>query len=434
MPVAAALVPMNVYLPALLSQLFGISLPTLGLIFLAEKTWGVFADPLIGVLADRAGGGFGRRRRWIAGGGALFALAAVLLFFPVAPVTPVYLAVALFVFYLAWSMIQIPYFAWSAEISGDYDERTRVATWQTVTSSAALLMVLIAPTIIDQAAPGNHRLKLASIGGLLLALLAITLPLTLGAFPEASPKPVAERRRPPIREAFAVLWRNPLLVRVLASDFAVCLAQNIRSALFVFFVADYMGLPRWSSGLFLFQFAVSLAAGPIWMKIAYRLGKPRAAVAGELVQAAINLGLVFLRPGELAPLMTLTAAQGLAQGSGNLVLRSMVADVADQERLRTGEDRTALFFSVFSISAKAAMAAAVGLALPLVSWLGFDPKAAVNASQALRGLLFVFALGPALAHTVAAVLIAGFPLDARTHAAIRSQLAERDALAGVPAE
>ncbi|HOU94457.1 MAG TPA: hypothetical protein PLU22_25575, partial [Polyangiaceae bacterium] len=42
-------------------------------------------------------------------------------------------------------------------------------------------------------------------------------------------------------------------------------------------------------------------------------------------------------------------------------------------RLTTGEDRTALFYSVFSISMKAAMAAAVGIALPLVAWLGFDP-------------------------------------------------------------
>jgi Na+/melibiose symporter-like transporter len=106
----------------------------------------------------------------------------------------------------------------------------------------------------------------------------------------------------------------------------------------------------------------------------------------------------------------------------------MVADVADQERLRSGQDRTALFFSVFSISTKAAMAAAIGIALPLVAWLGFDPKAAANTPGALRGLLLVFALGPALAHLVSAALVARFPLDAEAHAVIRARLAERDAL------
>jgi Na+/melibiose symporter-like transporter len=428
MPVAAAQVPMGVYLPALLAQQYGIALSTLGLIFLAEKSWGVLSDPLIGVFADRTGGRFGRRRSWIAGGGLLFALAIVLLFFPLAPVTPFYLVVALFAFYLAWSMIQIPYFAWSAEISADYDERTRVATFQTVTTSLSLLLVLVLPTIVDQVAPRDGALKMSVIGGLLLTLLAATLPVALTAFPEAAPAPRAGPRLG-LAQALRILWTDRLMLRVLASDFAVTLGQGVRGALFVFFVTDYMGLPKWSSGLFLAQFVFGLAAGPIWMKIGYRLGKHRAAVAGELAQVAINLGLLLVRPGALPLLLGLAVAQGLAQSSGNLMLRSMVADVADQDRLRSGQDRTALFFSVFSISMKAGMAAAVGVALPLVGWLGFDPKTAVNTPEALHGLLLVFALGPALAHLVSALLVAGFPLDAKTHAEVRRQLAERDTLA-----
>lgn len=424
MPVGAAQVPMNVYLPALLAQRFGITLSTLGLIFLVEKTWGVLADPLIGVACDR-GGRIGGRRGWIAAGGLLFALVTVFIFFPILPMTPVYLAVALFAFYLASSMIQIPYFAWSAEVSGDYNERTRVATYQTVTGSIAILLVLILPTILDQIAPRDAGLKMVAMGGLLLGLLAVSLPFTLTAFPETAPR---RRQRLPLAQTLRLLWGNPLLMRILASDFAVALAQSIRAALFVFFVGGYMGLPRWSSGLFLAQFVFGLAAGPIWMKVSTRLGKHRTVVAAELVQVAINLGLLFITPHALPGLLALTLAQGLAQGSGNLMLRSMVADVADQNRLETGDDRNALFFSVFSISAKAAIAAAIGIALPLVGWLGFDPKAGSNTPEALRGLLLVFALGPALAHLIAALLVVDFPLDAKTHAAIRARLAERDAL------
>lgn len=428
MPIAAAQVPLNVYLPAILAQHFGIALSTLGLVCLLAKVWGVVADPVIGILNDRSRGGrFGRRRSCIAVGGVLLTLAAILLFFPVIRVTPLYVAVALFAFYLAWSMIQIPYLAWSAEVSGDYDERTRVATYQTVTSAVSLLLVLVLPTIVDQIAPHDGRLKLGVMGGLILALLALSLPLTLKAFSERPPK--AAGPRPKLGEVLRVIWGNPLLMRVLASDFAVALGQSIRGTLFVFVVTAYMGLPQWASGLFLAQFVFGLAAGPIWMRIAYRIGKHRAAVTGELAQVAINLGLLFVLPGNLPLLLGLTIAQGLAQGSGNLMLRAMVGDVADQDRLQTGRDRTALFFSVFSTSTKAAMAAAVGIALPLVAWLGFDPKAAANTPEALRGLLLVFALGPALAHLVSALLVVGFPLDARAHAAIRNQLADRDGAA-----
>jgi Na+/melibiose symporter-like transporter len=165
---------------------------------------------------------------------------------------------------------------------------------------------------------------------------------------------------------------------------------------------------------------------PIWLRVGYRFGKHQATIIGELVQVACNLGLLLVAPGALALLAALTVVQGLAQGSGNQMLRAIVADVADKHRLDTDVDRSALFFSVFSLAAKAAMAVAIGIALPLIAWLGFNP-AGDNTTEALRGVALVFAVGPALAHVAAAWLVHGFPLDEQAHDRIRSALAERDA-------
>ena len=190
-----------------------------------------------------------------------------------------------------------------------------------------------------------------------------------------------------------------------------------------------MGLPQLGAVLLLSQFVFGVVAGPIWMSIAARLGKHRTAITGEMVQVMINLSLLLVTPGNLSLLIALTIAQGLAQGSGNLMLRAMVADVADHHRLRTGQDRTALFFSTFSISMKAGMALAVGIAFPLVAAAGFDPAAASQSPEALRALLLIFALGPALAHLVSALLLRGFPLDEESHAAVRRELDRQASLA-----
>ncbi|ANI79927.1 MFS transporter [Sphingobium sp. EP60837] len=426
-PIYAAQMPLGVHLPAIYAQHFGLSLGLIGAIFLGERLWGALADPLIGTLSDRTNSRFGRRRPWIVAGAVIFGLAALALFFPAASaVSPLYLAVALFAIYLGSAMIQIPYLAWSGEISGHYHERTRVVTFQTVAGASSLLAVLILPTVIDQLRPADAALKLAAMGAVIIGSLVITVPLALRAFAEPS-APATPTQRLPLGRTLALLFREPLLRRVLLSDFAVTVGQSTRGGLIVFFVTFYMGLPHWASGLFLFQFIFGVIAGPIWAEIGYRIGKARAAVAGELAQVAINLGLLFVVPGQLGPLLALTVAQGLAQGSGNLMLRSMVADVADEHRLRTGEDRSALFFSTFSLSSKAGMAVAVGIALPLVSWLGFDPTAASNTPEALRGLLWVFALGPAITHLISATLIHGFPLHEVRHSEIRRRLEERDA-------
>jgi Na+/melibiose symporter-like transporter len=247
-----------------------------------------------------------------------------------------------------------------------------------------------------------------------------TLLLSLTAFPERAP----EQRPEPfsLGQSLRAAFGNPLLLRVLASDFAVTLGQSIRAALIVFFVSFYMGRPDWAAALFLFQFVFGIFAGPIWGGIGVKLGKHRTAVLGELVQVAVNLGLLLVTPDRFGLLLALTLGQGLAQGSGNLMLRAIVADVADKERLETGEERTGLYYSVFTLAGKLAGAAAIGIALPLVAWLGFDPKAAENSPEALTGLLTVFALGPAIAHALSALLIARFSLDEAAHSEIRRQL------------
>lgn len=433
LPIAGAGLPLAVYLPPYYAQEAGLGLTTVGLVFMLGRLWDAASDPLIGVLSDRTRTRFGRRRPWIAVGGLLFALASAALFLPPARPGALYLGLALFVFYLGWTMIQIPVSAWSGELASRYHERSRVITYVQTASAAGLLLVLVIPALIDQAGHGDSRLKLLAMGGFIFATLIPGLIGGLFAFREAPPAPQPAQARVSAAAAFKAIAADGLLLRILGSDFAVTLGQTIRGSLFVFFVAGYMGLPRWGALLFLLQFVFGVFAGPIWLKVGYRFGKARTVVAAELTQAAINLGLLFVSRGEFGLLLALTVAQGLSQGSGNLMLRSIVADLADRQRLNSGQAPTGLMFAAFSLSGKAATAAAVGVALPLVAVLGFRPGA-VNAPDALLGLKLVFALGPALSHIVSALLIARFPLDEASHAAVRHALDVRDRLIAAPAE
>jgi Na+/melibiose symporter-like transporter len=425
MPLAAVEVPLGTYVPPLYASAFGFSLATVGVVFLLARLWDAFIDPAIGLLSDRTRSRWGRRRPWIAVGGVLFAAGAVPVFLPPVWFGPVSLSIALFVLYFGYSMMATPYSAWGGELSGDYHERTRITTYAMALTSIGLLLALVLPSLLVTRLEGQPRLQLAAMGAMVFVLLAISLPLGLRALPEA---PVPEGKQPPLRlwHTLRLVFSEGPLLRVLSSNFAVRLAQGVRTALFVFFVSHYMGHPAWAPGLFLLQYVFGICACPIWLAIGRRIGKERAAVAGELTQVAINLGLVLLTPASVPLLLALTVAQGLAQGSGNLMLRAIVADVADHHRLKTGEDRIGLFFSVFSLSDKAGVAIAIGIALPLAAWLGFDPRH-TNSPEVLNHLKLLFALGPALGHVISAAVIFGFPIDERRHGEIRRQLAARDA-------
>ena len=433
LPIAGAGLPLAVYLPAYYAEDAGLGLTAVGLVFMLGRFWDAAADPMVGVLSDQTATRFGRRRPWIAAGGLLFGLASVALFAPPAHPGWLYLAASLFVFYLGWTMIQIPVSAWSGDLSADYHQRSRVAAYIQTMSAAGLLLVLIIPALIDQLGAGRGHAKIAAMGAFIL--LALVPGLIGGLFALKEPPAPVRVRKIPIGMVLQSVFADRLLLRVLGSDFAVTLGQTIRGSLFVFFVVQYMGLPRWGSLLFLLQFVFGVFAAPIWLKIGYRFGKAQTVVAAELVQAAVNLGLLFVGPGGFGLLLALTVAQGLSQGSGNLMLRSIVADLADKQRLDNGRAYPGLLFSAFSVSSKTATAAAVGIALPLIAFLGFRPGVH-NTPEALLGLKLVFALGPALSHIASALLIAGFPLTEQRHAEIRRALDARDGSASVtvPAE
>ena len=421
MPLAAVEVPLSTYLPPLYAAMFGFDLATIGLIFLLARLWDAVIDPGIGILSDRTRTRWGRRRPWIAAGGVIFLIGLVPTFLPPSWFGPAALAASLFVLYLGYSMIATPAAAWGGELSTQYHERTRIATYSHVIIAVALLLALVVPSLTAKRFLNHPEWQLAAMGAMVAVLW---LPAMIGGLfsvpePEVGPRPT---QKVDFLRTVGSAFGDPYLRRVLASNFAVRFAQGTRTALFVFVVSVFMGLPQYAPHLFLFQYIFGIMAGPLWLAIGRRIGKTRAAVAGEVAQVLINLGLLFLTPGNIALLLGLTLAQGLSQGSGNLMLRAIVADVADHHKLAKGEDRTGLFFSVFSLSDKAGLAAAIGITLPMVAWLGFDPNT-TNSPAALQGLIAVFAIGPAIGHAISAALIAGFPIDEAKHDEIRRQLA-----------
>jgi Na+/melibiose symporter-like transporter len=414
-----------IYLPAFYAQRFGLGLTAVGAIFMVCRLLNAFSDPIIGILSDRTETRFGRRKPWVIGGGILLMLAVAAIFMPASGAGAAYLAIGLLALYLGASAFSTPLYAWAGSLSPLYHERTRNQTYlQTIVSLGLVSMVAI-PLVLERGGVTDMATKIAGMGWSNIAALAIGLPILAFGFRER-PAP-AIRRHLGFGPALRLLATDRTVLRVIGSDFFVSLGQGFRGALLIFFVTAAMKLPMSAMLIIpLVQYGFGVFASPIWMRIGYRLGKSRTLIVAEITQIVINLGLLFLSPGQYGPLIALTIAQGLSQGSGNLMLRAIVSDVADQERLRTGKDHAGLLFSIFNVTINAAMALAVGIALPLVGAFGFLPGKP-NSAEALSSLRWVIAVGPAIGHALSAALMLRFPLDEARHAEILAALAAQSA-------
>jgi Na+/melibiose symporter-like transporter len=387
------------------------------------------ADPIVGWLCDRTKSRFGRRKVWIAAGAVLFFFSYFVLFFPFAGMSPLVMTVALAVLFFAWSMIVIPFYAWSGELSKGYHERTRVTTYQTVTSAVSLIIILALPALVDYFRPDDLLLKLNVIGAVVLLPMIPIMFFALKAFPDRSTTPVVRAKQQKIdwRIALRTVAEEKATLKIMLADFSILFAQGVRGGFFLFYGIFVLDMPRLAAAMFLYQFVFGIFAAPIWQAVSRRIGKHKAVIATEILQAAINFPLIFLGAGQWIIFLALATIQGLTQASGNLILRAMLADVADEHRLRTGHDRTAMLFSVFSVSGKAGAALPLTVGLPIIAWFGFDATVASNPDSGLLALALVFGLGPCLAHLIAAWLMRGFDIDEKRQAEIRRQLEIRDA-------
>ena len=88
----------------------------------------------------------------------------------------------------------------------------------------------------------------------------------------------------------------------------------------------------------------------------------------------------------------------------------MAADVVDLDTLRTGEQRTGLYFSLWGMVNKAATALGVLLATNGVALFGFNPSADENTAAAKLAIAVLYSIVPAVLACVALPLLWKYPL------------------------
>lgn len=423
-PMAAMGMPIAVYLPPFYSDGLGLSLLTVGSVFTIARIWDVVTDPLMGVIVDRFDSPWGRRKHWIALSIPILLVSVWAVFMPnPATVSGGYLLFWMLMLYVGYTMLAIAHQSWGAELAESYDDRSRLFGWREIFVIGGMTLVLAMPALIELTGRDDQSSKVASMGWFCLILFPLTVLPTLLFVPDShrvAPSRIAWR------QALALLIRNRLLWRVLAADLTSGFGTGMAGALYIFVASYVFELPEHASLALLFYFLAGFLAMPLWLKLAYRVGKDRALkIALAYGGGMMFLLLVLAEPGNVPVLWTFTVLYGTAFGAAPTLLRSMMADLTDDDELRSGQKRAGLFFALLTTTNKLGHALAVGAGFAILEQLvGFVPGAG-NSPAALNGLLWTYVLGTGLGLLAAYAALIRYPLDRERHEAIRRELAAR---------
>ncbi|MEJ2814635.1 MFS transporter [Caulobacter sp. CCG-8] len=427
LPLAALGLPLVVYLPEYYVSDLGLSLSMVGSAFLLVRVADIILDPILGGLMDTTRTRLGRFRPWLLAAAPVLMLAAYFLFMAKPGIGPLYLWGWLVVCYVGYSMAVLSHTAWGAVLSPDYQQRSRVYGWWSAGNVVGMILVLLLPPLLAIVFKGDHAAGIQAMGWLIIALLPLTFLLASAVVGETNVPPV--RHQAGLKQYLGLIKR-PSVQILLFADLLMGLAPGIAGALFFFFFERIKGFDKGEAGvLLLIYFVAALGGSPIWPLLAKKIGKHKALAVAALIYAFVQFATVFTPSGMSVIGTLILVLAGLPYSAAPLLVRSMMADLGDEERLVSGVDRTGLLYAVVNGTVKLGYALAIGVFIVLGK-LGFDPK--VPSAQGDTALIALYAVAPAVLGLLVCAVILRYPLDATAHAEIRRQLDERDAAEPLP--
>lgn len=421
LPLAALGLPLVVFLPPYYAQMPALNTGLVGILIVIARLFDVVSDPLIGSVSDRVHTRFGRRLPWIAGGTPILMLAAWFLFVPGPDPGAAYLLISTIAAYLGWTLIYLPYTTLGAELSTDYDERSRITAWREGFFVLGTLVAIVLP-IVARRTSGIDGSGLEALAVFLVLALPVATYILLRQISEGglTPQPATNWR-----EGARLLVANGPFRRLLAAYLLNGAANGLPAALFMFFVISILGASQLTAGIFLVIYFLAGVVGlPVWLRIGRRWSKHRLWCATMLfVSVVFPTTLMFsANTASIVGYVLVCIFGGSTLGIDQAMAASIQADVIDEDTAAGGNHRAGLYFGLWGMATKLAFALSLGVAYPLLWVAGFEAGAEHNGATALWTLSLVYGLLPVLVKLGVVRLMWHFPLDRRRHTALRQAI------------
>lgn len=385
------------------------------------KLLDVVTDPLVGEWSDRTKSKMGKRRPWILVGaitlGIVFPLSwmptFVMFWDPMPTVVSIFVYFLLFklLYYITHTVAVVPYYALGAELSKDYQERTRIVGWRhfigaPMTVLATLPFVFATnPEYFDDEITGV-AVVMCGVG---LIIIVTGLLTTFGTRERAE----LDAKKPlPMKQALKITFKNRSFMFLVGTVFFYGIGQyfavSFAAYLITYIIYDgdksgFAQLIAWATG---FGVLVSLGLNLLIRRLGESVEKIRllkvCLLLSLLVPAAV---LVSFQPGEPYWYFVFHV---LALPIGNTAIEilplSIVADVCDVDELNSGRRREGAFVGVYNSAFKTGYLLAPTLSMALLAFTGFDGGLDVQ-SEETKALLKACLFGGCLVTFLAAFLL-----------------------------
>lgn len=419
-------------LQGIYSKYYSLSFSTIAAVILLSRIFDAITDPLIGYYSDRYFARTGSRKPIMAVGGVLLAISGHFLYSPPVQITTIYFCVWLTLFYLGWTLFEIPHMTWGGELAVCSTQKGGVYSFRIGAGYFGLVLFYSIPLLpfFESNAITPETLRFCGIAGplTLLLLLALSLRITPNnrlSFDHVRPRNqmVRTSKKTLFLAANDMVSNKPFML-LMACVILIGFATYLWYGTIFIYVDAYLGAGEQFASMFLMAFVFGIASTPLWKVMTAHYGSSMAFMLAVFVMLCSYLYTGLLRPGEdiLLELTILKAVNTLGNVGSSVALLSLISDVSDYGIWKSGVNRSASYFSIFLFFSKLIGAFGAAFGLAVIGFYGFDASSSVQVKGATESLIVVTAWLPASLMLVALVFIYIMPMNTHRHNIIRRRL------------
>ena len=326
--------------------------------------WDAVNDPLVGVLSDRVKSKWGRRRPFLLWFSIPFGLGFVILWW--APPFESQIALAAFVTFAFMlsdtfqTLVVVPLYALTPEITLDYDERTSLTGYRMFFNLVASLVTAVAaPAIVDSVlASGATQQQGYLIVGSLFGGLAV-LPLLLIFFfireRERSQQKIVHEESISFAQSVRTAWANIPFRFATGLYMLNWITFDLVALALPFFVSYWisngnlldkaLGLPV-ESAVFALLLITSVVMVPFWVWMSNRFNKNIAYIIGMSFWAVVQLLIFTIQKGQITYILVLAVLAGISVSTAHVLPDALFPDVIEWDELRTGRRQEGIYYGI----------------------------------------------------------------------------------------
>ncbi|MCT4706312.1 glycoside-pentoside-hexuronide (GPH):cation symporter [Enterobacteriaceae bacterium H16N7] len=390
------------------TNIYGLPPAVMGTLFLVVRVLDAITDPIMGAIADQTKSRWGRFRPWLLIICIPFAVSCVLVYS-----TPdleqtgkiIYAVLAYIFMTLMYTAINIPYCSLGAAITADPQENLSLQSWRFAIApiGGAMGTALILP-LADFIAPGDRASGMQWAMGI-FGIIGCLMFLVCFATTRERITPVKEENLNIYRDV-RILLQNDQWRILSVYNLAMLCGVVVRGSLLVYFV-QYI-LNQGSSIISLFMLATTVAAviGSLSAKwVGAWMCKIRASVWVNILSALVGLLFLVLPTNYWVPAFIVHIILNILQGINAPLQWSMITDANNYGEWKTQRRITGMNVAANIFIIKLGVAIGGALTGWGLAFYGYQAGVEQQSAEAVRGVLILFTVLPAVFYLITAFSI-----------------------------